>query len=457
MIHSVQIDGFRSLDGFSLNFSPGLNILVGPNGSGKTNVIEFFQLVSQLSRKNIKDAISLAGGVGSVFRKLSQSEYKKSVSATIRGATYSNHKYILKKSGTIVYEFSFEISAANGFEEIEYVYQEVKIKFISPKNIANKPYEFTDPSWDLEFKFSNYDQNLKIGVTENEHSPYTIHLREASLLKAAMDNYALQEKELRRFSSYCILSIIDEAPINWIIRGDIDRGEIINIDPRQLRKSEDIGARPGIQSDGSGLAATLNYLQRDDHRASSVPFYFDASDIRILPNRPDDGWKATLNQIKGLATLVNNQIEDVFVETEHFENYLRLKLRLKGELGNFDLPASALSDGTLKWLSLVTAILTHRSMFAIEEPENFLHPHMQKEVIKLMRETTKEKKSFALMSTHSETILNASIASEIIVVKATDSITSARRISDPKFLDKEIKATGFGMGSYYIAGDLNDA
>jgi recombinational DNA repair ATPase RecF len=47
MITKIQVNGFKSLSGFELKLKPGLNILVGPNGSGKTNIILFFEFLSQ--------------------------------------------------------------------------------------------------------------------------------------------------------------------------------------------------------------------------------------------------------------------------------------------------------------------------------------------------------------------------------------------------------------------------
>ncbi len=49
MITKIYVDGFRSLSTFSMVLQPGLNMLVGPNGSGKTNIILFFEFLSHIS------------------------------------------------------------------------------------------------------------------------------------------------------------------------------------------------------------------------------------------------------------------------------------------------------------------------------------------------------------------------------------------------------------------------
>lgn len=46
---SLRIQQFRSYDDFAVDLSPGVNIVVGPNGSGKTNLLESLLVVSGLS------------------------------------------------------------------------------------------------------------------------------------------------------------------------------------------------------------------------------------------------------------------------------------------------------------------------------------------------------------------------------------------------------------------------
>ena len=40
MITSLRLQNFRSYIDDSFEFNPGVNIVVGPNGSGKTNLLE---------------------------------------------------------------------------------------------------------------------------------------------------------------------------------------------------------------------------------------------------------------------------------------------------------------------------------------------------------------------------------------------------------------------------------
>ncbi len=117
-----------------------------------------------------------------------------------------------------------------------------------------------------------------------------------------------------------------------------------------------------------------------------------------------------------------------------------------------------MSDGTLKWLALVTAALTTRSVFSIEEPENYLHPEMQAQIVNILREILFRQKNykFTLMTTHSETLLNRCKPEELIIVSFAKGFTEARRCANADEIHEEIKRTGFGLGYYYINHALQD-
>ena len=131
---------------------------------------------------------------------------------------------------------------------------------------------------------------------------------------------------------------------------------------------------------------------------------------------------------------------------------------IKSEENTSILPLAFLSDGTLKWLTLVTAVLTSDNIFCIEEPENYLHPWMHAEMCTLMREHLEAKKeaSFILMTTHSETLLNAARPEEVIVVDMKHGATRALRVENPDLLREIISDSGFGLGHLYLTNSLSE-
>jgi predicted ATPase len=58
---NIKIKGFKSIKEIDLTLNP-INILIGANGSGKSNFISFFEFLNFLHNKNLKEYVSIRGG-----------------------------------------------------------------------------------------------------------------------------------------------------------------------------------------------------------------------------------------------------------------------------------------------------------------------------------------------------------------------------------------------------------
>lgn len=444
MITKIEVDGFKSLSGFELKLKTGLNILVGPNGAGKTNIILFFEFLSKIASNSIGHSVSSVGGAGAIFKKIRREEYQDTIKFKVYGSSH------IEKNKYLNYEYCCIIKSSFSKDEIFFDYQHIKIKeasrfYSDPDEI--KPNE----NWDFLLEFQNKGTEKPIitikGLDKKIFKPrYFFHEtgKDGGNDKAFKD-FITQNDPSSRIILSALFPMIEPA---HIIINDIVGGESFNVVPSKVKEQEDAATPPGIKKDGSGLATTLYALKKSkpvnpiDHR---LFFYLERNESNYDPK--------SLKKIISYLKLANKTITDLEVENDPFDNRLIVKIFIKTGSYEAVLPLSSMSDGTIKWLTLITAILTSKTIFSIEEPENFLHPWMQAEIAKIMREHIEQKKnhSFIIMTTHSESLLNSSNPEEVILVDLVEGKTSARRISNIQALKEEISQSGFGLGHFYFS------
>ena len=116
-------------------------------------------------------------------------------------------------------------------------------------------------------------------------------------------------------------------------------------------------------------------------------------------------------------------------------------------------PAISLSDGTIKMIALLAAILKrNHSTAVIEEPENYVHPWACQALVDYLR--SRFDSSTCILTTHSETILNCATPREIIIINNATGFTSGQRLKNIASVQKAIRVSGFGCGYHYMTGGL---
>ena len=59
-MNEIEIRGYKSIRELKLALRP-INILIGANGSGKTNFLSFFNFLKQIYNKNLQEFVALKG------------------------------------------------------------------------------------------------------------------------------------------------------------------------------------------------------------------------------------------------------------------------------------------------------------------------------------------------------------------------------------------------------------
>ncbi|NJN33804.1 MAG: AAA family ATPase, partial [Saprospiraceae bacterium] len=118
-IHSVRIQNFKSIrDSGHLQLN-ALNILIGANGSGKSNFINFFKFVNRLYQRNQKVYVNQHGKADNfLYFGRKQSDF---LGGSIKFDNEYKNGYIFKMIPTNKNDLIFD-------EEITQYYSENKIK-----------------------------------------------------------------------------------------------------------------------------------------------------------------------------------------------------------------------------------------------------------------------------------------------------------------------------------------
>ena len=117
------------------------------------------------------------------------------------------------------------------------------------------------------------------------------------------------------------------------------------------------------------------------------------------------------------------------------------------------VPATRLSDGTLRWLSLLAILLNPRPQFlvCIEEPEMGLHPDLLPPLAELLKEASQRMQ--LIVTTHSDTLVDAlsDTPESVLVCEKLEGSTTMRRLDKGQLSDWLEKYT---LGQLWRRGEL---
>lgn len=68
MLDKIEIKGYKSIKELSLEIAP-INILIGANGSGKSNFLSFFYFLKQMYKRDLQEYVALNGGIAKFLHK----------------------------------------------------------------------------------------------------------------------------------------------------------------------------------------------------------------------------------------------------------------------------------------------------------------------------------------------------------------------------------------------------
>jgi len=165
----IEIEGYKSIKSVKVDFAP-INILIGANGSGKSNFISFFDFLNRLYNRKLNDYIALNGGDNKILHKgkkttnaisfrlefgNGQNGYSAVLQSGTEGFVFTDERLIYKSdSGTNISRSSTEsyikstdnfrapyvIKYLNGFRKYHFHDTSTNSPFTQLSNIENDVY-----------------------------------------------------------------------------------------------------------------------------------------------------------------------------------------------------------------------------------------------------------------------------------------------------------------------------
>jgi len=165
-----------------------------------------------------------------------------------------------------------------------------------------------------------------------------------------------------------------------------------------------------------------------------------------------------LNHLRSIPKAKNAIIEHL---RDLYEGLDDFDVRIKGGTvevflteGNFTVPASRLSDGTLRYLCLLAILCDPDppALICIEEPELGLHPDMMPKIADLM--VAASERTQLIVTTHSDILVDAMTdrPESVVVVEKHNGMTQTRRLENTDELKEWLGK--YRLGELWTRGQL---
>lgn len=340
-IDRLTINGFKSIRRLERLKLESLNVLIGANGAGKSNLVSYFRMLGEMVEQRLQVWTKKQGGADRILNN---------------GIKETEKIDSFIQFGLNGYQFSLEPTVEGSFTfEKEILY-------------------FNGPFYGEEWP------RLGSGHTESKLKEKFVQSKPSST------------------ADYCYSSIV-----NWKVFHFHDTSDTAGV--KRLGSLHD---NSYLRQDASNLAAFL---------------------YRLANESPE-----VYQQIRKIVTLAIPFFDDFVLQPQKLpteEEQIRLLWRQKNS--DYALWPSQLSDGSIRFICLVTALMQPDppSTIIIDEPELGLHPYAITLLGSLVRSASKRMQ--VIVSTQSVPLVNEFAIEDLIIVEREQNATVFKRYTEEEF------------------------
>ncbi|MBV7380356.1 AAA family ATPase [Maritimibacter dapengensis] len=354
MLRNITFRNWKSFRESKLHFDQ-LTILIGTNASGKSNALDALEFLSRIA--NSTDIMTALAGDG--------------VLAGIRGqdnwASYRNGK-----------SFSLSVLIGTDDEKTDYQYS---ITVVINDGVAELSGEELSR---IKYQGSN-PRTLRLFWTDPPEPGAP------GIIARLYNTKSGTKRPLRRN-----LSALSQLEIDPDIRSEIVEGirfvardlrQIFILDPKPNEMRDFTRLSENLKKDGSNIAGVLMALKPEDrneiqNRLTKLAAKIPEKDISKV-------WAEYVGRHKADAMLY---CSEAWTPGEEFE-----------------VDARGMSDGTLRFIAVIGALLLRprRSLIVVEEIDNGLHPSRSLLLLDAINKLAKEREIDLLITTHNVALLDS--------------------------------------------------
>lgn len=339
-LDKLTIRGFKSirdLDGFELK---DLNVFVGANGAGKSNLLSFFRMLRSLIDGNLSDYVRESGGISDLLHN---------------GRKATDEMFFETRFGPRGYRFTIKPGPSEDFalcDEARY-------------------YAHGTTGW---WVLGTGSDNRSLLVEE-----------------------ATGDSRDRKYSRP-----VYDTVRSWVVYHFHDTSPTAG-----MRHAEIVEDNEVLRSDASNIAPFLAHLRDEE----------------------EDVYKEIVNACK----LVTPFLDDFLLKPQRFGPKTKVALSWKTKGSDYPMQPYHLSDGSIRFVCLATALLQPDppASLIIDEPELGMHP----EAIRILGEliTSAAKQTQLIIATQSPLLLDQFAIEDVVVVNRQEGQSTFDRMKEEEF------------------------
>lgn len=390
-IEQIRIGRYRSL--YDVTFKPGkFTVLVGPNNSGKTNLVEAIEFLADTYRYGLETAITRKGGIENIaFRRMRRTKSPVTFEVTITVPAsavplFTSRRVVPPPRGA-QYRVTHSFSIAAIGQGIE-----------APFKVASEQFRVVAEGARTETRLLDVNRDPSGGIQIDLPDRRTPKWADGALFpfddQSFMDRLrsGLQPTVLVAGSStfYSVLSTLSR---------EIGSARLYQLAPIEARRSGVPTPNPDLERYGGNLPAFVNQIRKE----AGKPWF------QLL-----DAMKSVIADLEDIQT--------------SFTPDRRLTLEFKERGVGRPWTAEEVSDGTIQSLALFAILMKAGTRLAlVEEPENSLHPWVVRQFVDLCREVASDHQIVA--TSHSPALIAYLDPREITLVWRRDGHTHVQPLT----------------------------